>query len=176
MPRQQLHIPVTFFFRQESMRLILEIATAIALTFAAILAFAKGAHAGDMMVMNAVAEASKVPTARAGAVYVDVMNHGTESDQLVAITTEAAEQAVVHKSVDADGVMRMEEVPALAVAPGQTLSTVAEGYHIMLTGLKAPLKTGETVTLKLKFEQAGEIEVQAAVGTGVKLNHEHNSP
>jgi copper(I)-binding protein len=47
---------------------------------------------------------------------------------------------------------------------------------VMLTGLKAPLKEGETVTLTLTFEKAGEIKTDAPV-VDIKsipaASHEH---
>ena len=36
-------------------------------------------------------------------------------------------------------------------------------YHLMLMGLKAPLKAGSSFPLKLKFEKAGEVTVEVTV-------------
>jgi copper(I)-binding protein len=47
------------------------------------------------------------------------------------------------------------------------------GYHIMLMNIKAPLKAGDTVPVKLKFVKAGEVEVKLpvnAVGSGMNMH------
>ncbi len=151
------------------MRFLLELVAAIFLTIAAILAFAKGANADGIITMKAVAESSKTPTAKTGAAYIMLMNHGPEPDKLIGITSEVAASAMLHLSKDENGVMRMEDVNELEVAPGQTIDMATEGYHIMLTGLKAPLKKGDKIDLVLRFAKAGDVAITAEVGVGVKL-------
>ena len=57
-------------------------------------------------------------------------------------------------------VMRMREMAAgLELPAGKTVSLSPGGLHLMLVDLKAPLKLGDKVPLKLRFEKAGEIEV-----------------
>ena len=55
--------------------------------------------------------------------------------------------------------MRMREVSALELPPGKIVTLAPGGLHLMLIGLKAPLKIGAKVPLKLRFEKAGEIDV-----------------
>jgi periplasmic copper chaperone A len=165
LPRQDWHSCATLRRETRFMKIrAIEILTAVALTFAAILAFAKGANANDILVMNAVAAKSLTATARTGAVYVSLVNHGATPDTLVGITSSSAEAAVLHQSINTDGIMTMREVIGLDVAPMQTIDMKAEGMHIMLLGLKSPLKTGETVELTLTFDKAGGVLVSAKVG------------
>jgi periplasmic copper chaperone A len=46
----------------------------------------------------------------------------------------------------------------VAIAAGQKVTLAPGGYHIMLTGLTAPLKEGEMLHVTLKFEKAGDID------------------
>jgi copper(I)-binding protein len=39
------------------------------------------------------------------------------------------------------------------------------GFHLMLVGLKQPLKEGATFPMSLQFERAGQIEVKVVVQT-----------
>ena len=55
--------------------------------------------------------------------------------------------------------MRMRELPALELPSGKAVKLAPGGMHLMLIDLKAPLKVGDKVPLKLRFEKAGEIEV-----------------
>jgi hypothetical protein len=63
----------------------------------------------------------------------------------------------------ANGVMEMRPVKSLTIAPGKSVTLEPNGYHIMLTGLKAPLKEGQSVKLTLTFEHAGTQQVTASV-------------
>lgn len=137
---------------------------ALALTIASISSFAKGASASDIMVMDASAGKSLTPVATSASVYVTIMNHGATSQTLQAVTTNRAEHATIHQNVDKDGVISMQELETLVIAPMQTVNMKAEGLHIMLTGLKSPLRVGETVKLQLQFGAADIIAVDAVVG------------
>ena len=142
---------------------VIEFAAAIVLTLASILALAPGASASSVMVMKAYARASATPTAQAGAAYVSLMAHG-EGDRLIAASTPAAKMAGLHKTVEADGVMKMEHVDAMDIPAHGMLEMKPGGYHIMLMGLTKPLKEGDEIELTLTFEKAGEMKVTAKVG------------
>jgi len=142
---------------------LITVAAAIALTLASILALAPRADASSVMVMTAYARASTTPTAETGAAYVSLMVHG-EADRLVAVSTPAAKMAVLHRTVEDDGVMKMEHVEAIDVPADGMIEMKPGGTHIMLMGLAKPLKEGEEIDLALTFEKAGEVKVKAKVG------------
>lgn len=151
---------------------ILEILTATALTLAAILALAPGVRASDIMVMGAFARASAVPTAKAATAYLTLMNHGAAPDRLLSIATDAAENARLHRTTEENGIAKMRPVEFLDLPAGSSVELKPGGLHVMMTGLKAPLVEGASITLRLTFEKAGEIEIQVPVGT-VAAGHDH---
>jgi copper(I)-binding protein len=51
-----------------------------------------------------------------------------------------------------DGVMKMRAVDALPLPAGQAVALKPGSYHVMLMGLKQPIKAGETVPLTLTIE------------------------
>jgi len=142
---------------------LIEVAAAILLTFAAILALAPGASASGVMITKAYARASATPGAQSGAAYVSLMVHG-DADRLVAVSTPAAKMAGLHKSVLVDGVVKMEHVDAIDIPAHGRLQMKPGGYHIMMMGLTQPLKEGDEIELTLTFEKAGEVKVNATVG------------
>lgn len=144
-------------------KIVIEVAAAIALTLAAILALATGADASSVMVMKAYARASATPAAETGAAYVSVMVHGG-ADRLIAVSTPAAKMAGLHETRQVDGVMKMQHVDGIDVPADGMLEMKPGGYHIMLMGLNAPLKEGDEIDLTLTFEKAGEVKVKAKVG------------
>jgi copper(I)-binding protein len=60
-------------------------------------------------------------------------------------------------------VMRMRQVDAIEVKPGAMVTLAPGGLHVMLVGLKQPLKQGDKVPMTLWFEKAGKVEVQLAI-------------
>lgn len=150
-------------------RLTLEIAAALGLTLAAILALATGARANDIEVTNAFARASATDAAMAGSAYLTLVNHAAAADTLVAVATDAASAATVHQTVADGDVMSMPPVERLEVGAGATVTMQPGGLHIMLMGLKAPLRRGGTIRLRLTFEHGGELAVEVPVA-GVAAN------
>ncbi len=51
----------------------------------------------------------------------------------------------------------------LKTEAGKSVVLKPGGYHLMLTGLKAPLKQGDLLKLTLVFEKAGAIDLEATV-------------
>ena len=88
---------------------ILEILAAAALTLAAILSLAAGARANDIMVTGAYARASASPTAKAGAVYFHIVNHGAAADRLLGASAAIAGRAMMHRSETKDGMTMMSD-------------------------------------------------------------------
>jgi len=145
-------------------RLVLELAAAISLTVAAAVSFVTVAQANGMMVTGAFARASATPAAKAGAVYFTIRNDGDVADKLTAVQTDAAQMAMLHENVEENGVVSMRHLEAITIAPKETVALGPRKTHVMLTGLKAPLKKGERLTLTLTFEKAGTILVDVPVG------------
>lgn len=106
--------------------------------------------------------------ASAGAAYMTVTNKGTTPDRLNCVSSDAAAKCQIHKMTMEDGVMRMRPVTGgLEIKPGQTVTLQPGSFHVMLVDLKHPLQLGNTVEAKLKFDNAGTVDVQypiAAIG------------
>ena len=86
---------------------------------------------------------------------------------LVGAESPVAGVVEIHEMRMEGNVMRMRAVPKLELPAGQAVDLKPGGYHIMLMNLKAPLRKGESVPIKLKFQgQDGkpqEVEVKAEV-------------
>ena len=144
-------------------KLALEIAIAAALTVAAILSLAASARANDILITGAYARASASPAARAGSVYFTVVNRGAASDRIVAASSDTAASAMIHRSAVENGIATMRHVEGIDIAPGAEVSFAPGRTHVMLMGLKKPLKQGEHFTLTLTLERAGDMKVDVPV-------------
>lgn len=174
MPRVHNHTAAHIRRQKVPMRKItLEFAAAIALTLGAIIASAGGVLASDVMVMNAFARASATPVAKSGAVYVTLMNHGAEADRLLSLSSPAARMAELHVTRMDGDVMKMEAAGIIDLPPNATVEMKPGGLHVMLVGLTAPLREGESVDLVLHFEKAGDVTVSVPVGAAAAGGHDH---
>ena len=95
--------------------------------------------------------------------YVTIRNSGAKADRLLAAKTEFAQSVEIHTHIMDGDIARMRRVEAVDVPAGQTVAFNPGGLHLMVLGLKQPLKEGESLPLTLVFETAGEIKVTAAV-------------
>ncbi len=103
-------------------------------------------------------------TAKAGGGYLVIRNTGATADRLVSARSPAADKAEVHEMKMEGSVMRMRELDhGLDIPAGGTVTLAPGGLHVMLMGLKAPLKLGTKVPLTLVFEKAGSIDVELDV-------------
>lgn len=99
-----------------------------------------------------------------GGGFMVIANAGTTPDRLLGGSTPVAKALQVHEMTMDHGVMRMREVTAgLAVPAHGTLELKPGSYHLMLVGLKAPLKKGTRIPATLRFAHAGAVKVEFAV-------------
>jgi periplasmic copper chaperone A len=98
-----------------------------------------------------------------GAVFLEIKSVADEADKLLSASGVVAENIEIHNHINDNGIMQMRRVDFIEIVEGGSTKLVPGGYHIMLLGLKQPLKAGETFKLKLTFEKAGAIEVDVAV-------------
>lgn len=113
-------------------------------------------------VENAWARATPA-RAKTGAAYVAVINNGGIADRLLSATTPLAQEIQFHRETEDNGISRMRELRTVEIDPGVTVLFKPGDMHMMMVGLKQPLKKGETFPLTLTFEKAGKIDVTVSV-------------
>ena len=78
----------------------------------------------------------------------------TEDAKLVAVATPIAKIAEVHQTMNHAGMMHMEAVKSLPLPAGKPVALQPGGYHVMLMGVKGPVKPDSKVPLTLTLEDA----------------------
>lgn len=102
------------------------------------------------------------PTGPNAAVYFTARGAG-EDDALIAATTDVAGDVQIHESITSDeGTMSMQPVPRLELPAGGQLILEPGGYHLMLVDVDE-LEVGDTISVRLTWEVAGEMTVEAEV-------------
>jgi len=92
-------------------------------------------------------------------VYGAILNQGTEKAHLIGAETSVAE--TVRFRVDAGGT---ELWPTrITLSPGKPLGLAAWREHIWISGLRKPLKPGDTFDLTLDFGENGKVNTMVIV-------------
>lgn len=158
------------------------LAVAAMLAIPAITLPASAQQAGDLKIEKAWSRATP-GNSKIGAGYFTVTNSGNAPDTLVSATTATSNHVEIHEMAMKDGVMTMRPVAnGVTIAPGKSVSFAPGGFHLMLMGLKAPLKQGDKVPLTLTFAKAGKVDVTldvqgigAQAPDGGKAGHDMNN-
>jgi copper(I)-binding protein len=133
---------------------------------AAALMLAASAHAHDyklgaLTVLHPYARFT-VPGQTAGGGFLSVENRGA-ADRLVGAGAPVCDRVELHTMHMEGDVMRMRQVDGIDLPANKTVELAPGGHHLMLMGLKAPLKVGDKFPLKLHFRKAGEVTVEVQV-------------
>ena len=121
---------------------------------------ALAAPSGSVEVQNAWARATP-GGAETGAIYLTL--EAPNGDRLTGVSSPAAREAGMHEMIQAGNIMKMRQLPAIDLPPGRTVALHPGGMHIMLQGLKKPLRAGDTVSLTLDFAKAGKREIEVPI-------------
>jgi copper(I)-binding protein len=144
------------------MRHLTRFALAAAFSAVAVAASAHDYSLGDLKIDHPWARAT--PGAiTTGAAYLSVTAQGQTPDRLVGAETPRAAKTELHTMMLDGDIMRMRQVSAIEINPGEPTLLKPGGLHIMLIGLKAPLREKDSFPMTLSFEKAGKIEVQVTV-------------
>ncbi len=110
-----------------------------------------GRAASDIKVTDVWARAMAPGQTTAG-VYFDAVS--AQNAAIVAATTPVADKAELHTMSMAGGVMRMRPVEKIDLPANRPVQLAPGGVHVMLTGVKRPLKEGDRVPLTLTIRPA----------------------
>lgn len=103
-----------------------------------------------------------------GVVYLTVTNGTGQADRLLSAESPVADHVELHETINDNGVMRMRPQPdGFEIPPHSILELKPGGKHIMLVDLTAPLVAGQSISITLHFEVAGDRQLAAPV-TGMQ--------
>lgn len=125
--------------------------------------------AAPVLAASATIQVSKAwarPAAQGGngAGYAVISNTGPKSDKLTAVASPVAARVEIHESMVMNGQAMMHPRPGgLAIPAGGAANLKPGGLHLMMMGLKRPLRTGEHFRMVLTFQKAGKLTVDFVV-------------
>jgi len=138
----------------------LAIAAATALSSAAM---ADEFKAGQLTIDHPWARPT-IGSSKNSAAYMTLSNSGASADKLLTVKSDAAEHVALHESRMDGEIMRMVPVKdGIEVPPHGAVELKPLGLHVMLMGLRKPLKEGEEFPMTLVFAKQGDVEVEVKV-------------
>jgi periplasmic copper chaperone A len=93
----------------------------------------------------------KLPSGLPAAGYFDLHNGGDKTITLTGASSPGCGMLMLHRSENMGGMMHMDDVSGVDVAPGATVKFAPGGYHLMCMGSKPSLTPGSTVPVTLIF-------------------------
>lgn len=97
------------------------------------------------------------------AAYFSYINELSRADTLAGLSTPVSASASVHETFEEDGLKGMRPVRNLIIQPGDTLKLQPGGLHVMIMNVSEPLSSADSLTLTLKWKQAGDVMLKIPV-------------
>ena len=117
------------------------------------------------------------PGATAIGAYLVLENSGDNERVLIAVSSPISDTVEIHRTIQTDGVARMEQQHAIIIPAGGRVVFEPGGFHLMIIG-PGPVKAGDTVPFTLKMRDGGSVtmdaEVRRVMGGDAHQHHHHN--
>jgi periplasmic copper chaperone A len=144
-----------------SIQLSTLLASAVLVCAVPSISLAQDAKVGSITISGAYTRAT-VPGQAAAGGFMKITSSGA-ADQLISASAPVSDDVQLHTMKMEGNVMQMREVKQIDVPANGAVELKPGGLHLMFMNIKAPLKAGEVVPVKLKFAKAGEVEVKMPV-------------
>jgi hypothetical protein len=117
---------------------------------------------GDIQVRHPWSRAT-APGAKVAVGYMEIRNTGAQPDRLIAASTPVAKRVEMHVTQREGEIMRMRQVKDFEIPARERITLRPGGSHLMLVDIAQPLKKGERFPVTLRFERAGELQIEVEV-------------
>lgn len=129
--------------------------TALTLAVLPAAALAEGAHLGHGWMAEPAGDTARI--------FLTIENEGDVPMTLDGISTEAAASVTLMAPPIKAGEETPVPIPAMTIAPGETLELSPEGLYFLAEGLTAPLTEGQEIDLVLQLSPDGLMETHVLV-------------
>ena len=96
------------------------------------------------------------PTVPVRAGYMTIHNSSQMAVSIIAIRSDAFASVEIHRSVMQDGMMHMDLVANLQIAPGASLQLAPGGLHLMMMQPVQPTQPGDEIEIILQLDDGSE--------------------
>lgn len=105
------------------------------------------------------------------AAYFSIQNQSDTSQILIGATADFATKAEIHNHILVNDMMSMQQQSEVVIQPGESVQFAPGGLHIMIFGLKTPLREGQSVEISLQTKGGESISITAKVARPSAHSH-----
>ena len=109
------------------------------------------------------------------AAYGKITNTGESPEDITVASLPFAQRIEFHKSVEHEGAMRMQAITDLTLAPGQTLTLMPGGAHMMVMGVDDMPEEGERFDLCVDSTAGQQCSSAPVMKQGPMPDHSHHA-
>lgn len=124
--------------------------------------FAHSHEKGDVQVRHPWSRATP-PGAKVAVGYMEIRNRGSQPDRLLSVSTTVAKRVEMHVTQREGEVVKMRQVQSFEIPARERFALRPGGSHLMLVDIAQPLEKGGRFAMTLRFERAGELEIELEV-------------
>ncbi|SFV88112.1 Copper metallochaperone, bacterial analog of Cox17 protein [hydrothermal vent metagenome] len=129
-------------------------------------------HTATGIVINDPWIRSAPPNAPALGLFMQINNNSDKDIKLLSVNARGYKRIELHRTIMHSGMMKMVKQDFMPIPAQGTLHVKLGSWHVMLIGPKRVPRTGETVTISLKFDNGTTQVVKALVKkNGMMKNH-----
>ncbi len=99
------------------------------------------------------------PVARNSGAFMLIRNDSDQARRVIAARSDVSRVTELHTHIHDHGVMRMRRVDFIEVPAHGSVALKPGGYHVMLIGLKHPLRPGDPVHIDLTLDDGSVLPV-----------------
>ena len=103
------------------------------------------------------------PGSHIGVGFMQLRNAGAAPERVVGASSPLAGKVEMHVTTREGDVMKMRKVASFEIPAGGTFELKPGGAHLMLMGLRQPLKEGDRVPLTLTLERGEKLQMELTV-------------
>jgi hypothetical protein len=119
------------------------------------------ASQADLVIANAWIK-NLPPTVPVRAAYMNMSNTGQEAVCIVSFSSEKFSNIALHETIMNDGMMHMQQVTDLTIAPNQQIILEPGGMHLMMQA-NEPTRPGENVQMTIKLSDGSHQSLMMTV-------------
>lgn len=132
------------------------------------------ANANDTLEIDDAWIAEAPPVSKVMAAYMEIENETGEQRQAVSMQCKEFERAEFHRTIEKDGMARMQHQQMLNIPANSELELEPGGYHIMLFNPARHLLAGDRTSCSMKFDDGTTIAIELEIRKSSVEDHSHH--
>ncbi len=132
------------------------------------------AIADDKLEIDDAWIAEAPPVSKVLAAYMEIENETRQDRQAISMQCEEFKRAEFHRTIEKDGMARMEHLQVLNIPANSELELEPGGYHIMLFNPARRLLAGDNTGCSMKFDDDTTINFDLDIRKSSVEDHSHH--